>query len=110
MKKNVRADLKPFYCKISFNVECAKSDFDALLDHYKSLCSFYNIEGTFFHRQLEDGSQGCEYYSFALSLSKSKENYHLSTVALRNVFLYDLEIIRQLDYINDLEFECPAVA
>ena len=114
MRKIVRADAKKFYCKILFNVECAKSDFDALVDHYKSLCSFYNIGGNMNLGSLtedEEGDDTFEYYSLKLELEKLPGRYyHLSTVALRKIFLNDLEIIRQLHHINDLEFECPMLS
>lgn len=110
MKKVVRADLKKFYCRIYFNIECLKVDFDKVVQHYQDLCLFYNIKGTFDLNDLRDEEITFEYYSFELVLEKSIKNYHLSTVALRNIFLNDLEIIRQLHYINDLEFECPSLS
>jgi hypothetical protein len=110
MRKIVRADLKKFYCKIYFVIECPKADFDNVVEHYRHLCAFYNIEGNFDLNELTDEEIPVEHFSFALTLEKSEHNYHLSTVALRNIFLNDLEIIRQLHYINDLEFECPMLS
>lgn len=105
MKKKVTADLKPFSCRISFKVECSKKEIEALVMHYQQLFNFYNISGKIVHKLLEDERPLYEYYSLSLFASKSEDSYHLSTVALRNVLQHDLEIIRQLHYIHDLEFQ-----
>lgn len=107
MRKRVNADLKRFYCEISFIIECSNSDFEKVKQHYRDLCSFYNIEGTFSQKSLMSDEFQFEHFWFSVILTKSEKNYHLSTVALRNVFLNDLEIIRQLHYVNDVEFQCP---
>lgn len=107
MKRNVRADLKRFYCQISFFIECSKSDFEKVVKHYEGLCLFYSIKGNFDLNNLTEPDESFEYFSFELIIEKSMKNYHLSTTALRNIFLNDLEIIRQLYYINDPIFECP---
>jgi hypothetical protein len=107
MKKRVTADLKRFYCKISFVIECSKSDFDNVVEHYERFCAFYNIEGKFYPKVLMNEESPFEHFDFVAIFQKTQANNHLSTIALRNILLNDLEIIRQLHYINEPEFECP---
>jgi hypothetical protein len=110
MKKNVNADLKKFYCTISFVIECSKVDFEKVVQHYQDLFAFYNIEGTISSNDLIDVELSFEHFSFSVIIQKDMESYYLSTVALRNIFLNDLEIIRQLHYISEAKFECPILS
>lgn len=106
MRKTVKADTKQFHCRIQFNIQCTKEQLDAVVEHYESVCLFYNIKGLFYLDCLSEADELCEIYSFSLTLQKAKQGWHLSTVALRNVMLNDLEIIRQLHYISDPLFVC----
>ena len=109
MKKKVNADMKRFYCKISYVIECSKPDFDNVVEHYRLLCAFYNIEGKFYLKKLMSTEMPFEHFDFVAIFQKTDTNFHLNTVALRNIFLNDLEIIRQLHYINEPVFECPSL-
>jgi len=112
MKKKITADLKRFYCQIAFDIECDEKDFLNMVEHYEHLLSFYNIEGKMTHWKIENDEHGqplhFDLYYFQIDISKEiTSNYHLSTTALRAVFLNDLHLLRQLYYLNDVRFESP---
>ena len=108
MKKKPMADLRCWYCKISFEIECSMEDVNIVVDHYKHLYSFYDIEGIVHLYNLTSNDNASPYFRIDVFLEKSIEsNWHLSATALRNIFLNDFELLRQLHYINDPVFECP---
>jgi hypothetical protein len=109
MKKNVNADTKGFSCRIAFVIECSEIDSKKVVKHYDDLCLFYNIKGTIFLRPLMTEQMKFEHFWFVATIEKTPDDWHLNTVALRNIFLNDLEIIRQLHLLSDLEFHCPVL-
>lgn len=107
LKKKVNGDLKQFFYKISFCVDCTSDEFKTLIAHYEQLAMFYKSDYKITEKNLSEYAEN--YYYFCITFAKSTKTMNLSTKAIQETFINDLEIIRHLYIISHPEFEVKAL-